>query len=715
MFESEKLLSLSDLADIKLLQEFQDTFAKAMNVASITVDNKGAITRPSNFTEFCTKHTRGSSLGQKCCVECDLKWGKIAAERGEPVIYSCHTGLTDFAVPIVVSGKHVGSILGGQVLTEAPDEKKFRKIAKQLAINEDEYIEALRKIKIVPLGNIEAAARLLYLVANAISEIGHKNLELFQKNRREGLYRIIMGTINATSNAHETKKRIVNIIGQTLHADRCFLAEYDKATDKFLAVKDEYLSSDSISSFKGIDLEKEYPEKSAIVKRGKPITFDSKKNVNKEIQKLIEEGPAIKVNISIPLHYGDQMLGALVVHYIERDHSLQQAEINLLNSIAAQISVVIHQEKLYKNLKRTLANQSAILNNLPFMAWLKDTDSRLLAINEPFAKICNTAEANIIGKTDFDLFPKKYAEIYIGEDKKVMEERLPLSGVEPIPDSNGKEIWHETFKSPLFDHKNNVIGTVGLSRDITDKKESELELQRQQEEISKANEREKINRKIIDILRSTLNKDTIKNEFVNNIGNFVKADRVFLAQFDVNSGTCLPVDENSEYLSSDKEKSFVGFDWSVPSVQDFIQPLLAKKEVIIPSLYKYLKKNPMSNDFISLFEDASVKSSYNFPIFYREKLMGFFCIEYTKEVYEASESELNLLRNICFQAGIALYQAELYEKAQNRLSLSESAVFKIIDKIKDPLRNVIKQNEALGDDSELGESLKVLMSIIKDV
>ena len=347
MFESEKRLILSDLADIKLLQEFQDTFAKAMNVASITVDDKDPITRPSNFTDFCTKYTRGSSTGSKKCTECDIKWGKIAAERGEPVIYKCHTGLTDFAVPIIVAGQHIGTILGGQILTEKPNEEQFRTVAKELGIDEDEYIAALRKVKIVPMENIEASARLLYLVANAISEIGYKNLQLFKKNRTESLYRIIMGSINATINMDETKKRIVNIIGQTLHVDRCFIVEYDKASDKFESVSEEYLSSNSISSYKDIDLNTQFPQSAAMLKKSKPIVVD-KKNYS-ESQKYVGSESDVKATIAVPLHYGNEILGALVVHYIEREHVIPQEEVNLLNATAAQMSAVIYQNKLLKN------------------------------------------------------------------------------------------------------------------------------------------------------------------------------------------------------------------------------------------------------------------------------------------------------------------------------------------------------------------------------
>jgi len=371
MFENENSLSLSDLMDVKLLQEFQDKFAKAMNVASIAVNHRGPITRASNFTDFCTKYTRNSALGCKNCIDCDIKWGKIAAERKEPVIYKCHTGLTDFAVPIIVNGKHVGSILGGQVLTEEPDERHFRKIAKQLKINEDEYITALKKIKIVPMENIEAAAQLLYLVANAVSEIGHKNFELYRKNKHESLFRIITGTIRSTLDIEETKKRIVNIIGQTLNADRCFIVEYDKKSDEFLNIKDEYLSSDKIDSYKEVDLNKKAPMFAKAFKIGKQIIINNQEfslDANNEnfddATKLIQEYN-IKSAVALPLLYGKELLGVLSIHYVNKNHFINEHETSLLNAISNQIVIAIHHATLYEITKRQASHKKSTKKEKP--------------------------------------------------------------------------------------------------------------------------------------------------------------------------------------------------------------------------------------------------------------------------------------------------------------------------------------------------------------
>ena len=169
-------IKLLDVIDRNMLQSLQDAFAKATGMAALATDEDGPVTELSNATDFCIKYTRNSPVGCERCNKCDLDGGKEANRTGRPSVYYCHAGLVDFAAPIILNGKHIGSLIGGQVLTEAPDEEKFRRIAAEIGVNPDDYIAALRKVKIVPKEQVDAAANLLYQMANALSEAGYQKL-----------------------------------------------------------------------------------------------------------------------------------------------------------------------------------------------------------------------------------------------------------------------------------------------------------------------------------------------------------------------------------------------------------------------------------------------------------------------------------------------------------------------------------------------------------
>lgn len=226
-------------------------------------------------------------------------------------------------------------------------------------------------------------------------------------------------------------------------------------------------------------------------------------------------------------------------------------------------------------------------------------------------------------------------------------------------------------------------------------------------------ERERISRSIIEILRSSIDKTIIKKLFVKNLGKFFNADRVLLSEYDASQEIYLPADETSEYLSDDKEKSLKGFDWSKPEVSEFIQPLLGKRELNIYDFNEYIQQNPKSQDFIDFFEAYNIKSSYNFPIVYQQNLMGFFCIDFIKEPTRLSSEDISRIRSMCTQAGIALYHADLYEKASECLESRKSFFKDIYKKINKSTNEILDISKVLSEnDFEHSEETEYLNRII---
>ncbi len=172
-------IELKHVINLELLQKFQDNFAECMDIASVTVDMNGVpITKPSSYTSFCMEHTQGSKIGYDRCAASHKAGGEQATKMGRPYVYQCHAGLIDFAAPILVDGKQIATILGGQILTSKPDEDSFKRTAREIGIKEETYFEAVKKVKLTEEKNIEAAAEVLYIVANALSQIGYQKYKL---------------------------------------------------------------------------------------------------------------------------------------------------------------------------------------------------------------------------------------------------------------------------------------------------------------------------------------------------------------------------------------------------------------------------------------------------------------------------------------------------------------------------------------------------------
>lgn len=170
------MVKLKDIIDLKFLQEFQDTFANAIGISCIIIDDKGEpLTKPSRFTDFCTIFNRGCPKGNERCTRSDLNGAKKSSISGKPVIYECENGLIDFATPIMLGDTQIGAILGGQVLSKHYDEKQYIRIAKIIGVDPVLYVEALSRVPIMSYEKIDNAAQLLYIVSMQISKMGYQN------------------------------------------------------------------------------------------------------------------------------------------------------------------------------------------------------------------------------------------------------------------------------------------------------------------------------------------------------------------------------------------------------------------------------------------------------------------------------------------------------------------------------------------------------------
>lgn len=118
----------------------------------------------------------------------------------------------------------------------------------------------------------------------------------------------------------------------------------------------------------------------------------------------------------------------------------------------------------------------ATLDNLPFLFWLKDAQSRFLAVNKTYAEACALARPeDAVGKTDFDIWPLALAEKYQADDLEVIR-GLREKQVEELMQASDGTTWIETYKKPVIAADGTVMGTVGFSRDISDRKRVELAL-----------------------------------------------------------------------------------------------------------------------------------------------------------------------------------------------------------------------------------------------
>jgi PAS domain S-box-containing protein len=148
---------------------------------------------------------------------------------------------------------------------------------------------------------------------------------------------------------------------------------------------------------------------------------------------------------------------------------------NRLTGIIGAVQDITEQKKAEARLNETLLQQSAILDNIPDMAWLKDLDNRYIAVNEQYLRISGMPETKIIGKTDYEIWDKEFADRYRKDDLEVIQSGQRRHIEEFQRDHTGREYWVETIKTPIRNAQGDVIGTIGIAREITERKKAELE------------------------------------------------------------------------------------------------------------------------------------------------------------------------------------------------------------------------------------------------
>ena len=119
-----------------------------------------------------------------------------------------------------------------------------------------------------------------------------------------------------------------------------------------------------------------------------------------------------------------------------------------------------------------------LVENLPDLIYVKDTQSRFLVANPTVVRLLGgKVEADLLGKSDLDFFPRDLAIKYMTDEQTITQSGQPLLDcVEPTVDPQGNKQWLSTSKIPFRDNGGKVVGLVGIGRDISKQKQSEEKL-----------------------------------------------------------------------------------------------------------------------------------------------------------------------------------------------------------------------------------------------
>jgi PAS domain S-box-containing protein len=170
--------------------------------------------------------------------------------------------------------------------------------------------------------------------------------------------------------------------------------------------------------------------------------------------------------------------------YTVRIDTVGNNELAESSAVINDLAAALHRreaenERLRQELETSRNHMQTILDNLPMTAWLKDSEGRHLMVNRGFVEAAGKSPEEIIGRTDRDIWPLDLAEKFQAEDRDVMSTRERFHQEEQVGTRQGRS-WFDVFKAPIKNDRGDIVGTVGIARDITERKRIEEVLRKEQ-------------------------------------------------------------------------------------------------------------------------------------------------------------------------------------------------------------------------------------------
>jgi PAS domain S-box-containing protein/putative nucleotidyltransferase with HDIG domain len=188
--------------------------------------------------------------------------------------------------------------------------------------------------------------------------------------------------------------------------------------------------------------------------------------------------------ICVPIVYKGESMGIMIVDNVQSKRPLSQTDMSLLMGIAPQIGVSINNAVAYQKIKESEVRFRSLSENAPDIIYTLGIKGEFTYINPAIETILGYKSEEILGKYFGDIAGKEDALRY---DKAFQEVR---NGKQTIKEDivilihkDGSERYFSISGAPSFDSKNNFIGLVGILKDLTDIRKSEMELKRSFEKL----------------------------------------------------------------------------------------------------------------------------------------------------------------------------------------------------------------------------------------
>jgi PAS domain S-box-containing protein len=317
-----------------------------------------------------------------------------------------------------------------------------------------------------------------------------------------------------------------------------------------------------------------------------------------------------------------------------------------VQGIARDLTERKHSEEA---LRETQAFFNSFMDNSPAVAFMKDNTGRYVYVNKPFERLFGQKLNFLKGKTSFDWLPAEVAEATHEHDLKVLNNGLPEEIIETVPTEDGTPHHWLVFKFPTVDSAGNKY-IAGVGVDISERRRAE-------EALAQQAQREGMIHRISQAIRFSLDSHEIYQTAVRELGAYLAVDRCSLYMRDDRAQCARNV---AEFHSDGVEPA--ASDFALSHLQTLVTAL--KQTGVLP--FSDAANDPRIKDLYSnILSKADVKSIMYVGIKSGDDVPAAFALSTTKQLREWTAADIAMAKAVADQTGIAIRQAELYQKAES--------------------------------------------------
>ena len=320
-------------------------------------------------------------------------------------------------------------------------------------------------------------------------------------------------------------------------------------------------------------------------------------------------------------------------------------------------------------LRETQAFFNSFMDNSPAVAFMKDHTGRYVYVNKPFERLFGQDLNFLKGRMSFDWLPPATAAQTHEHDLKILNSGQPEQIVETIPTEDGTPHHWLVFKFPTDDASGNKY-VAGVGVDITERRRAE-------EALAQQAQREGMIHRISQAIRCSLDSHEIYKTAVRELGSYLAVDRCSLFMRDDRGRCAMNV---AEYHSEGVQPA--ASDFALSHLQALIKAL---DETGVLPFTDAANDQRIADLYRNILSKADVKSIMYVAIRVGDDVPAAFALSTTKHLREWTEADIAMAKAVADQTGIAIRQAELYQKAEST-SIREALVNRLTTAIRASLR-----------------------------